>query len=62
VHLYVEFNLRKSARAHSDCITYIEFCNEQLLLVLSKSANIKVYSQDLELLEIVKMPQMSICS
>jgi hypothetical protein len=39
----------------------MEWSDDQLF-VLSKNANIKVYSGELELIEILKMPEMSICS
>lgn len=61
IHLFKAFQLVKSAKAHSDCVTFIEWSENQLF-VLSKSANIKVFSEELELIEILKMPQMSICS
>ena len=55
VHLYRQLNFSQSTKAQPDCITYMEWSDGQLF-VLSKNANIKMYSIDLELIESVKMP------
>jgi hypothetical protein len=55
VHLFKNSEVFRSVKAYPDCITYMEWSKKQLF-VLGKSPNIKVFSNELELIETLKMP------
>jgi len=63
IHLFRAKSFIKTVKAHQDCINCIEQSYDARLFVLGKNPYIKIFdSVNLELLDQIKIPCLSMCS